>query len=684
MTPYITGPGLPAYGAIYAYEEDSSLVSVIGYNSSDTTELLTVTRDWELDRDVLNYIDNAWAYGGTTSISKFDYATDMLGRREHMVTTGAAFGANSRFTLFDYNTRNELTESDRYNGSNPADTSSAVSTQQYTFDYDPIGNRLSYTGGAEAVGSYTTNSLNQYTHTTSPNWTFVYDADGNMTEDPSYEYTWDAENRLIEVVPKSPAPGRHKVQFDYDYLGRRVRKRAYDYVSGQYQTTPVLDLRFVYDGWNLLEELDGLSSNHPLRKYTWGLDLSGIHGQNLTSAPAAAPAGIHGAGGVGGLLATLWTQGTANGSDDKKFAYLCNGNGDIWQMVDLTTTGNWSSTKLIARYEHYPFGGQLSVVGSGSFPTSGVAAANPFRFSTKYRDGETGLYYYGYRYLKPQYGRWLSRDPAEEQWDINLYRGVFNAPTGVIDTDGREPRWLLPWDPSDFHVIEGFGYSFLVNYSPVVANQPTTAPVVNLGPNDIAVNTAVSISVAPTPSAKKPKCRVVLLEPHYITEDDFLPGIYREYRAPGKWSGGPIGYEFMVWYNNESWTGSAEIWKGPRSLRASLRVSLKCGEDCAIYWSPPKGNSGSSNELSAAVDYSWFTTNNERRVTFDISAGVAYKGSTTTTTSVTFVGGEGAVSLQGGVSTTVNSTGEESISRGLVRLVYECIECPAQSGESNP
>jgi RHS repeat-associated protein len=38
--------------------------------------------------------------------------------------------------------------------------------------------------------------------------------------------------------------------------------------------------------------------------------------------------------------------------------------------------------------------------------------ATPFRFTGKERDSETGLYYYGARYLNPQTGMWLSTDPA--------------------------------------------------------------------------------------------------------------------------------------------------------------------------------------------------------------------------------------------------------------------------------
>jgi RHS repeat-associated protein len=40
------------------------------------------------------------------------------------------------------------------------------------------------------------------------------------------------------------------------------------------------------------------------------------------------------------------------------------------------------------------------------------AAKTPFRFTGKEMDSETGLYYYGARYLNPQTSLWLSADPA--------------------------------------------------------------------------------------------------------------------------------------------------------------------------------------------------------------------------------------------------------------------------------
>ena len=63
-------------------------------------------------------------------------------------------------------------------------------------------------------------------------------------------------------------------------------------------------------GWNVVLVLDGTDSDAVLTKYTWGLDLS----QSL-----------HGAGGVGGLLAAVETQGTSSTADDDSYWFLYDG-----------------------------------------------------------------------------------------------------------------------------------------------------------------------------------------------------------------------------------------------------------------------------------------------------------------------------------------------------------------------
>ncbi|WP_038109309.1 RHS repeat-associated core domain-containing protein, partial [Treponema pedis] len=58
----------------------------------------------------------------------------------------------------------------------------------------------------------------------------------------------------------------------------------------------------------------------------------------------------------------------------------------------------------------------------------------PFRFTGKELDEETGLYYYGARYLDPKYSRWLSGDPA-----LNDY-----IPKAPIDDDAKKHNENLP------------------------------------------------------------------------------------------------------------------------------------------------------------------------------------------------------------------------------------------------
>jgi RHS repeat-associated protein len=42
-------------------------------------------------------------------------------------------------------------------------------------------------------------------------------------------------------------------------------------------------------------------------------------------------------------------------------------------------------------------------------------------FHGEFRDRHTGYYNYGFRFYNSTTGRWLSRDPIEEEGGINLY-----------------------------------------------------------------------------------------------------------------------------------------------------------------------------------------------------------------------------------------------------------------------
>jgi len=91
-----------------------------------------------------------------------------------------------------------------------------------------------------------------------------------------------------------------------------------------------------------------------------------------------------------------------------------------------------------AHYEYSPFG--EIVVQSGD-----LADTFKFRFSTKYLDEETGLYYYGYRFYSPELMRWLSRDPIEEEGGINLYVICDNNTVCFYDSFGLVKMITVPW-----------------------------------------------------------------------------------------------------------------------------------------------------------------------------------------------------------------------------------------------
>ncbi|WCJ60974.1 hypothetical protein NXS98_07600 [Fontisphaera persica] len=112
-----------------------------------------------------------------------------------------------------------------------------------------------------------------------------------------------------------------------------------------------------------------------------------------------------------------------NGPDAGVYFPVYDGNGNVVGLVN-GATGAWA-----AEYEYGPFGEPIRATGP-------VALVNPFRFSTKFCDDETGQYYYGHRYYHPHTGRWLSRDPIGEGGGLNLYGLVNNQPVHFVDPHG--------------------------------------------------------------------------------------------------------------------------------------------------------------------------------------------------------------------------------------------------------
>jgi len=200
--------------------------------------------------------------------------------------------------------------------------------------------------------------------------------------------------------------------------------------------------KFVYDGWNLIAEVDG--GNNILRSYSWGQDLSGD---------------LESAGGIGGLW---FIQDHIPVTDTYHFlAY--DGNGNITGIINAT------DQSVSARYEYSPFGELIRASGP-------LAQANPFRFSTKYWDQESDLVYYGFRYYSPSLGRWINRDPIGEAGGLNLYSFIGNNAITGGDLMGYKK---IHFDSKSLHVHDKIG-QYEVSYG-IRKGDDGTPILVNLG-----------------------------------------------------------------------------------------------------------------------------------------------------------------------------------------------------------
>jgi RHS repeat-associated protein len=77
----------------------------------------------------------------------------------------------------------------------------------------------------------------------------------------------------------------------------------------------------------------------------------------------------------------------------------------------------------------------------------------PFRFTGKERDEETGLYYYGARYLDPRTSRWLSTDPAMGEY----------VPVAPINDEARKRSGNLPGMGGIFNTVNMHVYHYAGN-----------------------------------------------------------------------------------------------------------------------------------------------------------------------------------------------------------------------------
>jgi RHS repeat-associated protein len=311
---------------------------------------------------------------------------------------------NGSATRYEYDSLRRLIKM-----SNLGSSAALINAYAYTYNDRDLrssetatnGEPITHLEGARTTYDY--DEANKLLVTSAPEWVIAHDADGNLTqgytpEGYRFKAEYDAENRLkaLEYMDKGGVIHRSEYLYTGDWMLAEVR----EYENGAVFS----DTRIVRDGFLALQEKD--ETNKITREYTWGLNLGG---------------------GIGGLL------NLRQGGDD--YAYLYDGKGNVTALVD-------GSQAVAATYAYGPFGQVMA---------RGGTLDQPYQFSTKRYDDQTGLAYFGYRFYSPELGRWISRDPIGfAGGDVNLYGYVGNSPPNKVDPLGLADvgmAWWPSWPP---------------------------------------------------------------------------------------------------------------------------------------------------------------------------------------------------------------------------------------------
>jgi RHS repeat-associated protein len=120
---------------------------------------------------------------------------------------------------------------------------------------------------------------------------------------------------------------------------------------------------------------------------------------------------------------------------DEPLSMLRSGTTNYYQSAGLSsiTSLSNSSGNLVASYTYDSF---------GNLTASSGTITNPFRFTGREFDSETGIYEYRHRYYDPSIGRFISEDPLHfGGGDLDVYVYVHSEPTNYVDPSGTTRYW---------------------------------------------------------------------------------------------------------------------------------------------------------------------------------------------------------------------------------------------------
>ena len=276
----------------------------------------------------------------------------------------------------------------------------------------------------------------------------------------SQSYTYDGVDRLQTAMEGSA----WNQTYDYDQFGNRAVRVTSQYIPNP-QLTPtstatgdlsasisVANNRIIMQGFGY--DLAGNLTGDP----TTGLNNIAYDAENRQTSYTKSATTVYGYDGDGhrvtrttGGATTVFVYNVGGQLIAEYGGQATNGG------TSYLTTDNLGSTRVvtdknkgvIARHDYLPFGEEIPAnVGSNRTAGLGYVTTDDTsqRFTSKERDAESGLDYFGARYCSSAQGRFTGPDPliasakAMEPQTWNRYVYVTDNPLRYIDTDGKIRR----------------------------------------------------------------------------------------------------------------------------------------------------------------------------------------------------------------------------------------------------
>ncbi len=287
------------------------------------------------------------------------------------------------------------------------------------------------------------------------------------------------------------------------------------------------EVRYFYDGWRVIEEQDETGAT--LATYVYGDYIDEV--------------------------LSMRRDVDGDGTPEDYFFHT----DDMYNVVAVTN----ASGVVVERYEYGDFGSPEYLDHNGQPTYQQVSAiGNPYLFTGRRIDPETGLYYYRTRYLDPIAGRFTTRDRIGIWTDPlelgNGYSYVGNAPWDILDPYGlfsssMHPEGIIAWVEVEASMgksaAELIGGLIAAGIDAAVAkklveqqlNKPQDTP--EPPPPDLPKPPPIPVDPEkpekPNQPVEAPKCPTDPTEP---------PGPDWEWRPPGTKPGSSQG----AWYNKDT------------------------------------------------------------------------------------------------------------------------------------